>query len=500
MADPRKILSDLEESLALSDALALEYGKRSLGYFLDQITINSSPEPKRFGSCADPWQRDLLRPIIPAVDDLAGLTVGYSGPRRFMQILARGHNKSSLEAWIAAFLLISSKRLIKGYVLAADRDQGRLILQAMEDLIAHNSWIAKQLVVTKNVITGPAGFVEVLPCDAASMMGLRGNFYIADEFTHWKNQKAWTSLVTGLRKVTPTVFVAISNAGLLDSWQHNAFVTAKAQPRTWVLFHRPGTLASWLDPKGLEEDRLLVPPSEARRLFDNVWIDPAEEHDYLRRTEVDGCSELGRALNLIYRPRREYGVDNYVAAIDFGPKRDRTAMVVGHQNETSQVVVDKLDVWQGKDRPGGAVTVRDVEDWIRNTWAKFRPKVFVIDSFQMLGTIEWMQREGIPVEPFNFRGGAGNYEMAQHLRSMIVGKRLVWYEGAGAIGDETLESELVGLRVKKMHYGFRFDHDNQKHDDRAVALGMMSMMAVGFAATTQVLPRPTPPHPPQRDE
>ena len=471
------------ESVETAEAVASRWARKSLAYFLDQIVINASPTPKRFGECADEWQRDQVAPMIPMIDHLAGLNDSYTGPLREMQILARGHNKSSLEAWIAAFLLIASRRRIKGYVLAADRDQGRLVLQAMEDTIALNDWLAKDLQVTRNVITGPAGFIEVLPCDHRSMMGLQGNFYVADEFVHWQNQKAWNSLVTGLRKVTPTVFVAISNAGLIDSWQHNAFVQAVANPAEWVVFHKPGTLASWLSQEGIENDRRLVPPSEARRLYDNEWIDPAEEFDYLRRPEAQACADLGIAMYLIYRPRREYGVDNYVAAIDYGPKRDRTALVVLHQNKHKKLIVDRMDVWEGKSRPQGTVLVRDVEDWIREIQHKFAPRVFVVDPYQMEGTIQWMQREGIPVEAFKSRGGAGNYEMAQQLRALVVERRLAWYDGCGAIGSETLVDELVGLRVKRMPYGFRFDHENQKHDDRAVAIGMAASKAVGFEAT-----------------
>ena len=470
----------LADKIAEVGALNLACSKMGLAWFLDRIIINSSPAPKRFGRCADPWQRELIAPIVPAIDHLAGLNPAYKGPLRFMQILARGHNKSSLEAWIAAFLLIASKRRIKGYVLAGDRDQGRLILAAIEELLAHNEWLSADLTVTKNVISGPSGFIEVLPCDAASMMGLTGNFYIGDEFVHWKNQKAWTSMVTGLRKVRPTVFVAISNAGLIDSWQHTAFKSACARPKSWVVFQRPGTLATWLDQKGIDEDKALVPPSEAKRLYDNEWIDPAEEHDYLRRPEVEACAQLGRDLNLCYRPRKQHGVDNYVASIDYGPRRDRTALCVLHESPDKVVIVDKLDVWQGSS--GDPVKVQAVEDWIKETQAKFAPRMFVLDPYQMEGTIQWMQREGIPVEAFNCRGGAGNYELAQHLRAIVVERRIAWYDMAGALGSETLTEELAALRVRKMNYGYRMDHENQKHDDRAVAIGMAALRARSFPA------------------
>lgn len=483
---------EFAHKVAVASRLRAEAAKMSVGHFLNQIVIPSSPSPMLFGKCADPWQRQLLAPKIAAFEFLAGRNPTYDGPRRFMSILARGHNKSSLEAWLVAALLMTSERQIHGYILAADRDQGRLILQALSDLLGLNPWLNEYLKITKDVIHGPGGDVEVLPADAGSNMGLRGNLYILDEFVHWKNQKVWTSIVSGFRKVNPTIVVALSNAGLIGSWQHESFLAAEASPE-WMVFHREGTLASWLDQKGLDEDRVHLPPSEAERLYDNKWIDPATEHDYLRRTEVDACARLGEAMGLMIRVRKRFGTDNYVVGIDYGPKRDRTVMTVLHQQEDRVVVIDKLDVWQGCDEETGKVPITKLEAWIQDVRAKFAPVSWVIDPYQMEGTIQWMEREGLPVEAFQPRSGAGNYAMAQHLRSLVVEQRLVWYPGAGnlRVKDrrtggtkvETLMDELVALRVKRTPdlRGYRFDHENQKHDDRAVSIGMAALKAAALA-------------------
>ena len=467
--------------------------RESLRCFLDQIIIPASPEPKRFGDCADPWQREKVAPLIPALEHLMGRNKGYVGPMRFMSILARGHNKSSEEAWLATALVLSSKRLIEGYVLAADRDQGRLIVNAVRDLLALNEWMNSYVKITRDVVSGPGGNITVLPCDARSSMGLRGNFYIADETVHWKRQGEWNALVTGLRKVTPCVFCVLSNAGLLGSWQHEAFLDAQRDPE-WSVFYRKGILASWLDPAGIARDRRLIPPSEAERLYDNEWIDPAAEHDYLRRSEVEACVDP----DLMFRLRRQVGVSNYVAAIDYGPRRDRTALVVCHCDKAGVVVVDRLEAWQGSsDKP---VLIADVEKWIDDVRKAFSPVCWVIDPYQMEGTIQRMQRDGLPVEPFKSRAGAGNYEMAQHLRALIVERRLRWYTGAGVLGSETFADELTALRVKKMSYGYRFDHENQKHDDRCLIAGTMietedgprriESVAVGTPVLTRVGYRP----------
>lgn len=460
-------------------------GSRGLKEFLDTIVVPASPRPVRFSACAEPWQVEKLLPKIPAIEYLAGRGYEYTGPLRFMDILARGHNKSSEEAWLACYLVAFSERVIDGRVLAADRDQGRLVVRAAETLLRLNPWIPAR--VQKDAIIGPSGSVEVLPFDASSSMGLRCNFYIADEIVHWKRQQEWTALVTGLRKVTPTVFCVLSNAGLLGSWQHEAFEEAKVDPE-WAVFHREGQLAGWLSAEGIARDRKMIPPSEAKRLYDNVWIDPSEEHDYLRRSEVESCAALGSSL--IYRLRRQAGVTNYVAGIDYGPRRDRTAMCVLHQREDRVVVVDRLDVWQGT--PDEPVAVSRVEEWVKDVRAAFNPAVFVLDPYQMEGTIQWMKKQGMPVEAWSPRAGAGNFLLAQTLRALVAEGRLTWYPGAGDLSatdkrtgreyTDTLAEELVGLRVRRMPYGYRFDHDNQRHDDRATAITMAAVRSLDLPA------------------
>jgi hypothetical protein len=78
-------------------------------------------------------------------------------------------------------------------------------------------------------------------------------------------------------------------------------------------------------------------------------------------------------------------------------------------------------------------------------------------------------------------------EMAVHMRALIVNQKLLWYPTAGyqRVVDpltnrertEDFTSELKGLVVVKKQYGWRFDHESNAHDDKAVAVGMMSLFA-----------------------
>jgi len=459
------------EKIRAAENLIREIARSSLSSYLNVVTINRAIGPARFGDVAEPWQIELLGPKIPAIEHLAGFGRGYRGPTSFLSVLARGHDKSSLEGRIASWLLFASKRQIHGYILASDKDQGQLILQAMEDEYKLNHWMDGHLTFRKNTVTGQGGFIEVLPADAASAYGLRGNLYIADEFTHWKNDRMWTAVLSGREKIPGSLLIVLSNAGLRDSWQHKVRLLAEDDP-DWVLFERPGQLATWMDKARVDKLRLRMPPSEGDRLFDNVWVDPAADLDYLRRPEVRACGDLGERLGLRYKVLREPTVTNYVAALDYAPRKDRTVFCVLHQDATGLIRIDRMDVWQGSgDDP---VSIRRVEDHVRALHKDFRPKLWVVDPYQMAGTIENLQASGINVEAWAARSGQANYEAAQWLRQRIVNRTVAWPQ------DAELENELASLRVKRMSYGFRFDHETQKHDDRAVALCMAGVRAGDF--------------------
>lgn len=442
---------------------------RSLARHLDHVVINSSPEPAAWGTVREPWQDDILRHKVPLFEALAFPDRPFPAAPFFCDVLPRGHDKSSLEGRLATWLLLYSKRDIQGYVLAADKDQGALLVQAMRDEAKLNPWIDEKLVFTRNVVTGPSGFVEVLPADAGSAYGLRGNLYLIDELTNWKKPKAkevWQAVLSGFGKVVPTVAGILTNAGYLGSWQHAVIESLKTD-RLWRHYEAPGPLASWMSPEVIASLRAkLASPAEGRRLYDNRWINAAEDVDYLTREEVLACFDE----SLTYRLRGDRRVTNYIASIDYGPKKDRTVCLIGHR-EGSKAVIDRLDVWDRPCQPS------EVLSWVKEVEPRFRPVEWVIDPYQMLSNIETMRKEGLNVHEFNARGGAGNFEIAQALRAFASTAALRLYPGAGV----QLVDELSNLVCKKMSYGFRIDHDNTRHDDQAVAIGQFLVRSHEYA-------------------
>lgn len=446
----------------LSELFAIHkrLSRRSLRYYLDHVVINSSPEPRAWGTIREPWQDERLASKVPIFEALAGL---WKPPSNFVwnfcDILPRGHDKSSLEGRLCSWLLLHSRRPITGYILAADRDQGKLILQAMQEEAALNPWVHEELTFTGSSVSGPAGTVTVLPADVGGANGLRGNLYIFDEVTNWDKPKAkdmWRTVLSGTAKVNPTVIGVLSNAGYIGSWQDKV-VRPLERSKRWHYYSAPGPLATWMDPEKIEElKQQLASPAEGRRLYDNKWINAAEELDYLTADEVTNCFDETR----FYRPIGDTRVRNYIVSIDYGPKRDRTVCLVGHR-EGQLAVIDRMDVWTTPCNPS------EVSAWCAEIKKHFNVLEWTVDPYQLLFLIEQLQRQRCNVHPYEARGGAGNFEIAQALRGFVSSGNLRMYPGCG----HNIVDEMSQLICKKMGYGFRIDHLSSLHDDQSVAIG-----------------------------
>ena len=443
---------------------------RRLAYYLDHVVINSSPRPRAWGLIREPWQDELLRHKIPMFEALAGL---WTPPSNFVwnfcDVLPRGHDKSSLEGRLCSWLLLYSTRPVNAYILAADRDQGRLIVQAMREEAELNPWVSSRLTFAADTVTGPSGTVTVLPADVGGANGLRGNLYIFDEVTNWDKPKAkdmWRTVMSGTAKVNPTICGVLTNAGYIGSWQEKV-IRPLARSKRWHFSEAPGPLASWMDAGKIDELRTqLASPAEARRLYDNKWINAAEELDYLSREEVLACFDDTR----MYRPVGDARVKRYIASIDFGPKRDRTVCLVGHR-EGSLAVVDRMDVWTRPCDPS------EVAEWCVEVGNNFNIVEYVIDPYQMAFLVEKLRRDRRNVYEYLSRGGSGNYAIAQALRAYVSSGNLRLYPGCG----HELVEEMSNLICKKMSYGFRIDHASSAHDDQAVAIGQFLVRSQEYA-------------------
>lgn len=468
------LLARLEAAEKLA---AQESEKGGMGY-LQHVVIDSKPEPRPFRLLAHPWQWERARRIVPAFDWSGGFNPGYSGPRSFAESYPRGHDKTSFLARLCNHVLAFGRKRVQIIAGAGDEEQAALITSAMRIEASLNPWLNQRLKFFKTIVKGTetGSELKIQAADAKSAFGLRGDIYVLDEITHWKKSDFWEALLSGRAKMPGALFFIITNAGLLSTWQWEMWCKLKADP-TWAVYEAPGQMQSWMSQEQIANDRKLLPSGQAKRLYDNQWIDPAEESGYLTRPEAEACEQLGVDLGLTQqekgKPNREYWI-----SVDYGPKRDRTVMCVGHQEPDGAakgiIVVDQMVVWQGS--PSAPIQLSAVRAWIEDMRTRFYPCNLVLDPYQMEDIAQYYEQR-MRVVRFEARGGKSNYEMAACLRSLICNRRIAWYKTCGSLIvnglTESLIDELCSLVVKQMTYGYRIDHELTAHDDRAVSLGMM---------------------------
>ena len=455
-----------------------ESAKSVLGY-LNHVVIDAKPEPRPFRELARPWQWALARRLAPAVEAVAGVRKDYTGPRSFWLTLPKGMDKTGLLARLSNWAMAYARLRLNCYAAAKDRDQAAILADAMESEAALNPFLGPRLHFQNYRVTGVyKSTMRVLAADAAGASGLRPDLVVADEVTFWPDgpgQDMFNQLYVGREKRPNCCFVVISNAGVLGSWQHE-FLESIQKEKSWFVYELPPytRLPTWMSEERLDELRRIVPRPVAMRLLDNVWIPSGDNFEYLTSAEVRACEELGKSMNLVYQTQgRDDG--SYVAAIDYGPKKDRTCMAVLHlQNEVA--VVDRMDVMEGKKQPGGVVRIEAVESWIDEVRRKFPLSCLVIDPYQMEATCQKYESL-IPIVRFEARGGKLNYALAETIRTSALGGRLAWYPDCAPVSvrgqKHTLTDEFItDVVVKMTSYGYRIMNRPSGHDDRVTTLGM----------------------------
>ena len=93
----------LERKIAIAHELARRQSARSLAAFQDHLVSNSSP-PRRFSLIRKSRQDEVIGPMVPAYEHIAGLLPYYDGPTSLWRGLPRGHNKTSLVADLSVWL------------------------------------------------------------------------------------------------------------------------------------------------------------------------------------------------------------------------------------------------------------------------------------------------------------------------------------------------------------------------------------------------------------
>lgn len=479
--------SDLRTKIAEAYRLAESASLTGLIPYLQHLTIDCRPEPRPAREVYEPWQWGLASKAAPLFEHVAGINHSYAGPYNLWLGMPKGHSKTTFIAQCVNHTLAFSKRSWRGYCFAEDRDQAGLLLEAMLGEARLNPWLKKRLTFKNWDITGANNaHMTIEPADAASSQGIRPDIVVADEVCNWSDEGVWKSIVSGIRKrstaTSGAAFIVLTNAGIKHTWQWKAREIARQSPR-WFWYEAPYRLASWMDEAAIRDDRALLPPGMAARLFDNRWMDPGEECGFVTRQEAEACALLGRQRGLVVQDEGRLG-KHYFGALDFGSVKDYCVMGICHReviNNVTEIHLDRLDVLRGSRL--NPVLVAAVRNWLDTYRKKFHFEQIVVDTHQLQEVYEDYSQL-LPMIAWKARGGQENYNMAQVLRSLIVNKQILWPHGCGDIvlnnRPHTFVDELAELIIQPYANGtsYRVNHLPSKHDDRTVCTMMMVTAAV----------------------
>lgn len=422
---------------------------------LDLLAGLVNEDGRTWGAAAAPFQWHDVEAIFSP-----------DGPRWHFLTRPRGGSKSSdLAAVLLAWLATEAQGAARGYIAAADKDQGALLLDAAQGFVARSPALRGVVKVEASKIIAKSGAsVEVLAADGPSAYGLRPSFVVVDEIAQWPTTRnarsVWSALVSATAKVKGCRLVCLTSAGDPVHWSHKVLATAKSDPKRWHVAETAGPLP-WVDPAVLEAQRPLLRPSEFERLHLNVWC--AAEDRLVDPADLAACVFLTGDLP----PQSSR---TYIVTADLGLKNDRTACVVAHFDprdgdpDGGTIVVDVLRVWQGSRRD--PVQLDDIEAWLAATSTAYGHAPIRLDPWQAVGLAQRLQALGHVVEEYVFSAGSVG-RLASSLFVALKSHRLA------LPNDEDLLAELASVRLRETSPGVvRLDHDSGNHDDRAIALAL----------------------------
>lgn len=461
----------------------------SLAAFRENLNVDCDGSVRRFGDVMDDWQRKDFRRIDRGLKQSNGRSQFsdevYS---RIYLERPRGHSKTTDLAVIVVWALAFSARPIRGFAFAVDRDQAKLLSNAVDVIIRLNPWLGEILEVQRDRIIniakghpGEGATLNISTSDVGSSYGILPDLIIADELTHWMpaGEQLWQSLISSAAKRATCLFVIISNAGFADSWQWNVREAARTD-EDWYFSRLDGPQASWITQATLDEQARLLPGLAFNRLWLNEWSSAggdALSEEVIEQAFKDSLQPL---------QHRQDGW-KYVAGVDLGLTRDCAAVVVlgvpdGGKGGKIRLVHNRLWV----PPRGGKIDLLDVEKHILGLDEAFGLEFVAYDPWQaehLSQTIESdsghrrrNQRRSFHAEPFmrEIPPSATNLRAQASLTiEFFNDNRIELYD------CPPLKRDLKVLRVVEKSYGIRLTspRDGTGHGDTFSAFALALLVA-----------------------
>jgi phage terminase large subunit-like protein len=430
---------------------------------LDVLAALVLEDGRRWGEAAVDFQWTDARAILDP---------DSSTPYSFLT-RSRGASKTADLAGVAiAAMLAQLPAASRLYGLAADRDQGRLLIESIEGYLARTPELRGALEIGAFKVTATRGgsTLEILAADAPGAWGLRPRFVVCDEIAQWGEtgapRRLWEAVTSSVAKIAGCRMAVLTTAGDPSHWSRKVLDHALSDP-LWRVHEVPGP-APWLDPERVAEQRRRLLDSSYRRLFLNEWV--AAEDRLADPDDLRACVTLDGPLAAQPNVR-------YVIGLDLGVTADRTVAAVCHAEATtgyehgvgeyvrgSVVLLDRLRVWAGS--RAAPVKLAEVEEWVFTASESYNRAHVRLDPWQALGLAQRLRARGVVVEEFTFSSSSVG-RLASTLALLIRNRALRLPD------DADLIDELAAVRLRETSPGVvRMDHDAGRKDDRAVSIAL----------------------------
>lgn len=291
----------------------------SLPAFLDAVLIPGARGVVKLADAMADFQRERFASLVPALMAIARGERPDCG--RHWWEATKGASKDTDLATCILWLLAFSPRSLTCQIGAADTDQADELRKAAKAVLRCNEWLASAIEIQADRIINKRteSVAQIIAADIAGSHGARPDVLILNELTHVSKPEFAQNLLDNASKVPHGIVIIATNAGNLDTWQHEWRELARTSPR-WT-FHKFDRPAPWLEPDEIKEAETRNPRSRFLRLWWGQWLPDAGD-EAVNDADLQASITIATGEQSVWWEGFTYG-----CGVDLAWRRDRAAVV-----------------------------------------------------------------------------------------------------------------------------------------------------------------------------
>jgi hypothetical protein len=448
------------------------------------LCVESLRFPRRdctFGLIMAEHQREWLRVLSPA---FLALARGERPPSPRVWIEAsKGSAKDGILAALVLWLAKFTGVPIAGQIAAVDRDNADETCKAMSDwkwanpkLFAEidlQAYRVVRVLPRDNPNNVPQVEITVVASDIAGSHGARPDLLVINEAHAINKWEFVENLLDNASKMPNGLVCVLTNAGIVDSPPWKLREQARTSDR-WS-FHQYDRPAPWIDEAELADARARNSASRFARLFYGQWVhgggDAIDPQDIAK-----AMTQQGR-FPCYYE---EYAP--FVAGLDLGLKRDRSALVtLACDPVRDRIHLVDCQAWNPADHPGGELPLEIVERACLETVKKYNIEAIMYDEWEARYLAQRLRDYGVRMIPFRYSNQSLDV-MATTLLSSFRERRVVLYNDPDFIADL---HQLSIVDRPGSGYRLQAPRNAAGHADRAYAFASALPLALDWMQQTK---------------